>query len=252
MAQTIRAILLASAIATSIFGLRARSRSSHEPSRIDFNPIQFNRDIAPMINRRRMSDCPASSRSLPPDDICRGTSPSQAAKSCPHLNVSIAGAKASTASAVMELRRHGVIGTPLTRRQLLAKLDVSRHRRSVELEHTLCQIHPYHCIFQFAVLSTLWVSDHHPGTLRCRLVRAATTPSLRKHQRRHNHKPQLQRMGKWLRIRQDDHGPARPPHPPLPHPRNRKRQLPIQSQLSSSQNEKADHPCLDPNISRRT
>ena len=205
-----------------------------------------------MINRRRMSDCPASSRSLPPDDICRGTSPSQAAKSCPHLNVSIAGAKASTASAVMELRRHGVIGTPLTRRQLLAKLDVSRHRRSVELEHTLCQIHPYHCIFQFAVLSTLWFSDHHPGTLRCRLVRAATTPSLRKHQRRHNHKPQLQRMGKWLRIRQDDHGPARPPHPPLPRTRNRKRQLPIQSQLSSSQNEKADHPCLDPNISRRT
>ena len=93
MAQTMRAILLASAMATKIFGLRTRSRSSHDPSRMDLAPIQFSRDIAPMINRRRMSDCPAldtrPSRSLPPDHICLGTSPSQAAKSRPHLNVSI-------------------------------------------------------------------------------------------------------------------------------------------------------------------
>jgi len=58
-----------------------------------------------MISRRRMSDCPALEigprRSLPPDDICLGTRPSQAAKSRPHLNVAIAGAKASTASAVI-------------------------------------------------------------------------------------------------------------------------------------------------------
>ena len=45
MAQIMRAILLASAMATSIFGLRARSRSSHDPSRIDLAPIQFSRDI---------------------------------------------------------------------------------------------------------------------------------------------------------------------------------------------------------------
>jgi hypothetical protein len=33
-----------------------------------------------------------------------------------------------------------------------------------------------------------------------------------------------------VRRRQDDHCAARSPHPPLPHPRDRKRQLPVQGQ----------------------
>jgi len=102
MAQIMHAILLASAMATSIFGLRACSRSSHVPHEHH------------------------------------------------------------------ELRA----------RQLLAKLDLTRHRRPVRLENILCQIHPDHCIFHRSVLSALWFSDQHPDTLRCRLARAATTPSL--------------------------------------------------------------------------
>ena len=43
-----------------------------------------------------------------------------------------------------------------------------------------------------------------------------------------------------LRRCQDDHRAARPPHPPLPHPRNRKRQLPLQGQLGKAQNQKGE------------
>ena len=86
-------------------GIMKSWSTSSDPSRIDLLPIQFNRDLAPMIKRRRMSDCPdlemRPSRSLPPDDNRLGTSPSHAAKSRPHLKVSIAGAKASIASAVI-------------------------------------------------------------------------------------------------------------------------------------------------------
>jgi len=104
MAQIVRAILLAKAIATSILGFRAAMCASHDPSGIDFRPSQFRRDIAPIISSLRISDCPAlemrPSRSLPPDENCRGTRPSQAAKSRPHRKFPIGGAKASTASAV--------------------------------------------------------------------------------------------------------------------------------------------------------
>ena len=72
MAQIVRAILLAKAIATIILGLRMDMRASQEPSGIDLRPIQFRRDIAPIISSLRMSDCPAlemrPSRSLPPDE----------------------------------------------------------------------------------------------------------------------------------------------------------------------------------------
>jgi len=104
MAQTARAILLANAIATSIFGLRSSIRASHEPGRMARRPIQFRRDIAPLISKRRMSDWPAfemrPSRCRPPVECCLGTSPSQAAKSRPERKLSIDGAKASMASAV--------------------------------------------------------------------------------------------------------------------------------------------------------
>ena len=103
MAQIARAILLANAIATSIFGYRSSMRPSQDPGGTGFRPIQFSRDIAPINSKRRMSDCPAfdilPSRSLPPEGHCLGTSPSQAVKSRPRLNVVIGGAKASMAKA---------------------------------------------------------------------------------------------------------------------------------------------------------
>src|SRR3984957_13533481 len=41
-------------------------------------------------------------------------------------------------------------------------------------------------------------------------------------------------MGHRVRRRQDDDRATRPSHPPLSYPRNRKRQLPLQEQLSKS------------------
>ena len=54
-------------------------------------------------------------------------------------------------------------------------------------------------------------------------------PALREDLPDHHHQPQLRRMGAGLRRRQNDHGPAGPPHPPLRHPRNRQRLLPLQA-----------------------
>ncbi len=53
MAQTERAILLASAIATSIFGLRTSMRCSQLPSGAPFRQAQRTTAIAPMISSRR-------------------------------------------------------------------------------------------------------------------------------------------------------------------------------------------------------
>jgi hypothetical protein len=80
----------------------------------------------------------------------------------------------------------------------------------------------------------------HPGRAGIpalqRLRRGAAVPSaeqtLRAYQRRHHHKPELQRMGHGLWRRKDDHSLARSPHPPLSHPGDRKRQLPRQGKLS--------------------
>src|SRR6185436_13923672 len=58
MAQTERAILLASAIATSIFGLRASMRCSQLPSGAPFRKVERTTAIAPMISRRRISRWP--------------------------------------------------------------------------------------------------------------------------------------------------------------------------------------------------
>src|SRR5271165_1713898 len=52
-------------------------------------------------------------------------------------------------------------------------------------------------------------------------------------------------MGQRVRRRQDDDRAPRSPHPPLPHPRNRKRQLPLQEQLGESrQTRKGENPEL--------
>jgi hypothetical protein len=103
MAQTIRAILLASAIATSISGLRSNIRLSHKPA-IPFRLAHWTTDMAPMISNRRISRCPIfdvrPSRSLPPLECCRGTRPSQAAKSRSRLPEIAARANAGSVMAL--------------------------------------------------------------------------------------------------------------------------------------------------------
>jgi hypothetical protein len=80
-------ILLASAIATSLRGLRASMRSCQVPSGAPFRQAQRTMVIAPMIRSRRMSRCPIFEirprTCLPPVEWCRGASPSRAAKSRP-------------------------------------------------------------------------------------------------------------------------------------------------------------------------
>src|SRR5271169_3494184 len=83
-----------------------------------------------------------------------------------------------------------------------------------------------------------------------RLRRGLALPSaeqaLRAHQRNHHDESQLRRVGHRVRRRQDDDRAARPSHPPLPHSRNRKRQLPFQEQLGESrQTRKGEIPELD-------
>ena len=56
MAQIPRAILFANAIATSMRGFLVSMRASHDPLVTVLRPIQFNRDIAPMMSKRRISD----------------------------------------------------------------------------------------------------------------------------------------------------------------------------------------------------
>src|SRR3954452_11249904 len=89
MAQTERAILLASAIATSIFGLRASMRCSQLPSGAPLRKAERTTVIAPMISRRRISRWPIfeifPKTCSPPVECCRGTSPSQVAKLRPRL-----------------------------------------------------------------------------------------------------------------------------------------------------------------------
>ena len=72
MAQIVRAILFAKAIATTILGLRANIRASHDPCGIDFLPSQVRRDIAPIMRSRRISACPAFEM-RPPGVLCRLT-----------------------------------------------------------------------------------------------------------------------------------------------------------------------------------
>ena len=100
-----RAIRFASATATSIRGLRASIRASHEPAGAPRRTALRTTAMAPMINSRLMSRCPIfdtlPSRDLPPVECCLGTRPSQAEKSRPRLKLSKGGAKASIADAVI-------------------------------------------------------------------------------------------------------------------------------------------------------
>ena len=100
-----RATLLAKAIATGILGFLSSIRANQDREGIDFRPSQFNLDIVPMISNPRISAYPAIEtrprRSLPPEGYCCGTRPNQAAKSRPQRKLSIGGAKASTAKALI-------------------------------------------------------------------------------------------------------------------------------------------------------
>jgi Cdc6-like AAA superfamily ATPase len=123
---------------------------------------------------------------------------------------------------------------------------VEHHRRkvrffsTVELVNTLEQEKAKGAAGKIA--ESLARRPRHPRRARLPAVqrhrrRPALPPpqqALRAHQRRHHHQPQLQRMGSGLRRRQDDHRAPRSPHPPLPHPRARKRQLPLQGQHRDS------------------
>lgn len=104
MAQVARVILLASAIVTSVSGLRCSIRASHEPLLIDLRANTDRRDMAPVISKDWISVWPAFdtrlSRSLPPEQSWRDMMPSQVAKSRRRLNPSIGGAKPLIAKAV--------------------------------------------------------------------------------------------------------------------------------------------------------
>src|SRR6202044_2782410 len=58
--------------------------------------------------------------------------------------------------------------------------------------------------------------------------------ALRARQRHHHDQSQLWRVGDRVRRPEDDDRSTRSSHPPLSHPRNRKRQLPLQEQLGES------------------
>ena len=98
-------ILFASAMATNILGFLANIPDSQDLFGIVLRPSQFKRDIALMIKSRRISACPAfdirPSRSFPPAECRRRTRPSQAAKSRPRRKLSMGGANASTAIALI-------------------------------------------------------------------------------------------------------------------------------------------------------
>src|SRR3954451_23460851 len=72
-AQTMRAILLARATVTSIRGLRASIRASHEPAAAPRRQAQRTTALAPRISNRRMVRSPifemAPSLCLPPVDF---------------------------------------------------------------------------------------------------------------------------------------------------------------------------------------
>ncbi len=52
--------------------------------------------------------------------------------------------------------------------------------------------------------------------------------------------------------RKDDHRAPRPAHPPLPHPGNRQRQLPLQSQLRGRKEKEKGDASIDHNMTAET
>lgn len=97
--------MLASATRTSIGGLRNNIPSSHLLGRVNGWTCRFMITLlAPMISNRRGDRPPifvvAPRRCFPPVECCRGTRPSQAAKSRPRRKVSGGGARATKVVAI--------------------------------------------------------------------------------------------------------------------------------------------------------
>lgn len=104
-AQTILAILFASATRTNIDGLRDSIPASHVLGCADRWTCRLMMTLlAPMISNRRNDLSPifvvARSRCLSPVECCRGVSPNQAAKSCPRRKISGGGARVARAVAI--------------------------------------------------------------------------------------------------------------------------------------------------------
>src|SRR5262245_66318076 len=80
-----RAVLFASATATTRLGRRWRSPITHGSALVAFERSKL--ALAPLIRRRRKYGLPRLDipprRCLPPVEFCRGTRPSQAANSSP-------------------------------------------------------------------------------------------------------------------------------------------------------------------------
>ena len=131
----------------------ASIRPSQAPGPIFLRALQPCRDMAPMIESRRISACPAfetrPSRSFPPEDCCRGTRPSHAAKSRQGRRENVA--------MFMEQAAQGIhIFGPLPEQPLAAAKQGGSRLLIRRLRHD---------------------EAHDLGTLRCRQGRAATIPS---------------------------------------------------------------------------
>jgi hypothetical protein len=94
---------VANLLGEGILGFLAIIRASHDPAGAPRLAAHRTTAIAPMISCRLRSRCPIlemrPSPALPPEEFCRGVSPSQAAKSRPRAKVSGGGASASSALA---------------------------------------------------------------------------------------------------------------------------------------------------------
>ena len=103
-AQTVLAILFASATVISMRGFRASMPANHAPALSGLRPATFVTELAPMMRSLRKLRSPIfvvrPRRSFPPLECCRGTRPSQAAKSRPRRKVLAAGASATSAVAI--------------------------------------------------------------------------------------------------------------------------------------------------------
>jgi len=103
-AQTVLAILFASATVISMRGFRASMPANHAPALSGLRPATFVTELAPMMRSLRKLRSPIfvvrPRRSFPPLECCRGTRPSQAAKSRPRRKVLAAGASAASAVAI--------------------------------------------------------------------------------------------------------------------------------------------------------
>src|ERR1700690_2818529 len=73
------------------------------------------------------------------------------------------------------------------------------------------------------------MSQHHAKPLKTRNPESPTKTFSTNHDQ-----PQLRRVGCRVRRPEDDDRSTRSSYPPLPHSRNRKRQLPLQEQLGDS------------------